>query len=76
MRRATVLAPATSCLVRAVAAESFLRRERHDATLFLGVRLDEQRRLTAHAWVDSRGVTVAGHEEAADYLALTPPRTS
>jgi hypothetical protein len=76
MRRATVLAPGASCLVRAMAAESFLRRERHDATVSLGVRLDEQRRLSAHAWVDSSGVTVTGHEEAAEYLPLTPPRTS
>ena len=76
MRRATVIARGASCLARAIAAESFLRREGHNATLSCGVRLDERRRLTAHAWVESSGVMVTGHEEAADYLALTPPHTS
>ena len=76
MRRALVLTPRASCLARAVAAECLLRRDGHDAALSLGVRLDERRRLTAHAWLQSNGVAITGYEEAADYLPLTPPRTS
>jgi hypothetical protein len=74
IRRAGVLASG-SCLTRAVAAECLFRREGHTAALALGVRFD-QRRLTAHAWVENNGVAVIGHEEAAEYLALGPPRTS
>jgi hypothetical protein len=72
IRRAGRLARGATCLARAVAAECLLRREGWHPTLSLGVTRDAAGQLRAHAWVISDGVTVAGGEEAAHYLPLTP----
>ena len=74
IRRAGRLTRSATCLARAIAAECLLRREGWQPTLSLGVTRDAAGALRAHAWVISNGVTVAGGEEAAQYLPLTPSR--
>ena len=72
--RAGRLGRGATCLARALAADCLLRREGRQSTLSLGVRRDAQGELHAHAWVTSAGVPVAGGEEAAQYIPLTPSR--
>ena len=73
VERAGRVMPRAGCLARAVAAEWLLRRDGHAADLSLGVALDNERRLMAHAWVESSGVIVIGGDEAVGYRRLTPP---
>jgi hypothetical protein len=71
LARAVRVMPGAKCLAQAVAAEWLLRREGHAAALSVGVCLDDDRRLTAHAWVESDGVMVIGGDEAVRYQRLT-----
>jgi hypothetical protein len=74
VERASRVMNDAACLPRAVAAEWLLRRDGHATNLSLGVSLDDDRRLTAHAWVECDGVMVIGGDEAVRYKRLTPPR--
>jgi hypothetical protein len=49
-----------SCLVQAIAAQLMLKRRRVPSTLYLGMTKNETRELTAHAWVRSGQVILAG----------------
>lgn len=55
-----------SCLVQALAGAGLLRRGGHPATLCIGVRRGERAGVSAHAWLECRGVLVAGEIEALD----------
>ena len=61
--------PGATCLVRALAAETLLRRYGHHACLRIGVSKGSSQALLAHAWVESDGQVVIGGEEAG---GLTP----
>ena len=63
--------PGATCLVRALAAETLLRKYGHDACLRIGVSKNSSQVLLAHAWVESEGQVVIGGEEAG---GLTPLR--
>ena len=59
-----------ACLTQALAAQTMLARRRHPALLRIGVIKDEERRLQAHAWVESEGEVVIGG--SADLECFTP----
>lgn len=61
---------ASVCLTRALAAQTMLARRGHPALLRIGVARDEQRRLQAHAWVESAGEAVIGGENLDRYTSL------
>ncbi|MDP9485753.1 MAG: lasso peptide biosynthesis B2 protein [Actinomycetota bacterium] len=48
------------CLTQALAAQTMLARRGHPALLRIGVVKDEERRLQAHAWLESGGEVVIG----------------
>jgi hypothetical protein len=52
--------PATSCLVRALAAQVLLTRRGYPARLRIGVAKGDGGRLEAHAWVEGPGSVVSG----------------
>ena len=68
--RAARVVPRAGCLTRALAAECMLTRAGLPSVLTIGVRMDERRRLQAHAWIESDGIAVAGAAEAFDYQSL------
>lgn len=49
------------CLIRAMAAARWLRREGAGWKLSIGVRREPDGRLGAHAWLESGGVVVTGN---------------
>ncbi|HYG98831.1 MAG TPA: lasso peptide biosynthesis B2 protein [Terriglobales bacterium] len=60
-----------TCLVRALVAESLLRRNGHDAILQIGLA----RRgagLDGHAWVECNGKAVIGETELQEYHVAAP----
>jgi hypothetical protein len=75
VERAARVMPRAGCLARAVAVEWLLRRDGHPADLSLGVGLNDGRRITGHAWVESNGVLVIGGQETVCYQRLIAPRT-
>ncbi len=74
LRRAAVVLPGSSCLVRAFAAACLLRRNRHASVLTIGVDLVDgvpaSRDLHAHAWLESEGIVVVGAEQRTAYRTL------
>ena len=59
-----------ACLTQALAAQTMLARRGHQALLRIGLTKDEERRLQAHAWVESEGEVVIGG--SADLECFTP----
>ena len=55
--------PGGSCLTRALAVETLLRRHGYDACLRIGVSKNAPSDLQAHAWVESNGEVVIGGDE-------------
>jgi hypothetical protein len=72
LRRAAVVLPRSSCLARAVAGASLLRRAGRASTLNIGVRFPDStaHRLDAHAWLECDGRIVTGAPDAAGYQTL------
>lgn len=71
--------PGTTCLVRALAADTMLRRRGYQPEVRFGVRDPAVRRhpLEAHAWVECEGAVVVGAiEDLTDYLVLSAPGRS
>ncbi len=60
----------TTCLHRAMTAQSMLRRRGVGATLFYGAATLPGKGLTAHAWVNDGDRGVVGFEEASRYTVL------
>ncbi len=53
--------PRATCLVRAMAGQAFLSRYGHETDLRIGVLKDQsEKRVKAHAWLESRGVVLLG----------------
>lgn len=67
--------PGARCLPQALAGYCLLRRGGWEPTLRIGARLDGERRLDAHAWLECDGVTVTGGGGGGEYGVFTP-RTS
>ena len=67
--------PATSCLIRALAARSLMARYGYAAKLRIGVARSATGELTSHAWLERNGVVVLGGDLAPlDYSVLDFPR--
>jgi Transglutaminase-like superfamily len=62
--------PGATCLPRALAAESLLRRMGHPAILHIGVARGRRRPVDAHAWVECGGEVVAGGDVVGRYIVL------
>src|SRR5215216_2771879 len=65
--------PATTCLVRALAAQVLLGRRGYPARLCIGVAKGDGGRLEAHAWVEGQqggDVVSGGVDDHARYVAL------
>lgn len=58
-----------SCLVQALVANWFLRRNGHDSELRIGVA-KESDKLAAHAWVECQGKVVVGGGNLVEYTPL------
>lgn len=65
--------PRATCLARAIAGEVLLVRHGFPAHLRIGVARSAEKRIEAHAWVESRGeVVVGGRADLARYAVLPP----
>ena len=60
----------STCLVDALALQTLLLREGHDASLRIGVAKTDAGRLEAHAWLDSGGRVLVGGPESARFAEL------
>lgn len=69
VRAARRLPWSSTCLVRALAGRSMLRRRGISSVLHLGVST-RNGRLTAHAWLTVGNATVIGGNEAPDFVPL------
>jgi hypothetical protein len=63
---------AGTCLTQALAAQTMLARRGHPALLRIGLTKDEERRLQAHAWVESAGKVVIGGSANLERYTLLP----
>jgi hypothetical protein len=61
------------CLLRAMAADRWLRRHHLRPQFYLGVKRNETGRLAAHAWLCVGGVTVTGDSFDAFTMLIAPP---
>ncbi len=59
-----------TCLVRALALETLLRRYGRKASLQIGVDKGEGKTLEAHAWVESEGKILLGGADVGRYKTL------
>ena len=65
--------PRATCLVRAIAGQAFLARYGHQTDLRIGVLKDEsEKRLKAHAWLESQGLVLLGGS-VGPYTAFPTP---
>src|SRR6266496_3429161 len=66
--------PATSCLIRALAARSLMARYGYSAKLRIGVARSATGQLTSHAWLEQNGCAVLGGRTAPlEYEVLDIP---
>ena len=64
--------PGASCLTQALATEVMLSRQGTPSQIRIGVAKNEDGKLEAHAWVESRGeVLIGGLPDLARYTPLT-----
>lgn len=60
----------SKCLVRALTAQKLLSEKGIESTLYLGCKLDENKKMVAHAWIRVGKVFVTGGNGAADGFAI------
>lgn len=72
MARASRVLPGERCLARAVAACCLLRRAGRAPAIRMGVALDPDRHLEAHAWLECDGLVVTGGNVPGRYVPLDP----
>ena len=60
-------APWASCYALALTGKIMLERRNVPATLFIGLKRDNQRHLAGHAWLMSGGIVVAGDGDIGAY---------
>ena len=66
--------PATSCLIRALAARSLMARYGYGVKLRIGVARSATGQLTSHAWLERNGIVVIGGDTAPlEYSVLDFP---
>lgn len=59
------------CLQQAIAAKRMLAHRKIPATLYLGTRRSEENSLTAHAWLRSGSVRVAGGDGETNHAIIS-----
>jgi hypothetical protein len=59
-----------TCLVKALAAQTMLRRRGIPAALVLSVAPNESITVKAHAWLEAAGTVVTGRREMQNYIPL------
>ena len=73
VRSASRFVPAATCLPQALVTQLLLKRRGHPATLRIGVAMNAQQQLVAHAWVESEGrIVIGGTDSYRRYSALPP----
>jgi hypothetical protein len=65
--------PGTTCLAKALAAETLLAREGHRVQLRFGVARSADRGLRAHAWLESNGQVIFGGDDVEHFTVLGGP---
>ena len=60
----------SKCLVRALSAQRLLAEKGIDSTLYLGCKMDENKKMIAHAWIRVGKMYVTGGNGAADGYAV------
>jgi len=68
--RGSRVVPDASCLTQALAAQVLLERHGLPTRLHIGVVRDSGHAVRAHAWVESRGVTVIGGAMSGEWSPL------
>ena len=63
----------SDCLLRAMAADRWLRRHGHQPEFFLGVNTDATTGFGAHAWLRCSGIIITGGESTEYTQLLAPP---
>jgi hypothetical protein len=58
------------CFEKGLAAHAMLRRRGRPSVLYYGGRMEQERGLTAHVWVELGGLGVVGAREAASFAVL------
>ena len=58
------------CLLRAMAADRWLRRHGHRPRFFLGVKTGGEASLDAHAWLECDGTSIVGGDGSGDVRLL------
>lgn len=76
VKAAARLVPGASCLTQAMAVQIMLARSGYPSRLRFGVRKDPRQGFTAHAWVESGGVTVIGGGNLDRFVELSSPTES
>jgi len=61
----------TKCFEQALAAKMMLKRRRLVSTVFFGVYKDDEKKLTAHAWLQSCGQIITGGGNLEKYTVLS-----
>ena len=62
--------PASSCLSKALAAQTLLTRQGYSSQLMIGVAKDEASGLEAHAWITCQDQVLIGGPETGRYTPL------
>ena len=70
MEKAYGIAPASTCLCKAIAMQHLLSKNGHVSELKIGVQLAGGD-FSAHAWLEADGQILVGAESAADHHLLT-----
>jgi hypothetical protein len=60
----------SKCLVKAITAQIFLRLRGLSSTLYLGLDRDQDRQLSAHAWLRCGELYVTGAQEKESFRAV------
>lgn len=60
----------SKCLVRALTAQKLLAEKGIESTLYLGCKLDENKKMVAHAWIRVGQLFVTGGNGAKDGYAI------
>lgn len=66
----------SKCLVRAITAQVILHQKKISSTMYLGVAKDENKKLTAHAWVRCGSYILTGADEMKNFVQVAKFATS
>ncbi len=61
---------AVTCLPRSLAVQFLLKLNGDDSNVCIGITKNNENKLEAHAWVESKGIVVTGDKNLARYIPL------